>query len=144
MKKIILLIMCLFPAALFAQTATDYFHNAANYYVNANKKSALSTVMEGIQKFPNDQKLRNLASKIGELPEPEDEQDQQNQQNQQNQDNQDRQDQQRQQQQDQELSISKEDAERLLNSLANDEKEVHERVRLEKAAQERKNSARNW
>jgi hypothetical protein len=141
MKKIIFLILCSFPAILFAQSATDYFHMAANFYVNANKKNAQTTIQEGIQRFPNDQQLRNLASKIEELPDPEDDQSQQNQQNQ---NNQDQDSQQQEQQNQQEQSISREDAERLLNSLANDEKEVQERVRLEKAAQERRNSVRNW
>ena len=148
MKKIILLMLYLFPAMLFAQSATDYFHIAANYYVNANKKSAQTTIQEGIQKFPNDQKLKSLASKIEELPDPEDNQNQQNQ-NSQDQNNGDQnqsqeEEQQQEQQQPQEQSISKEDAERLLNSLANDEKNVQDKVRLEKAAKERRNSVNNW
>ena len=53
-------------------------------------------------------------------------------------------DQQQKEQQDQEQSISKEDAQRLLNSLANDEKDVQEKVRLAKAARERKSSVKNW
>ena len=148
MKKVILLIICLLPVALFAQSAEDYFHNAANFYVNDNKKSAQSIIREGIQRFPNDQKLRNLAAIIEELPEPEDqnEQDQQNQPEDQddNEQNQDQNNENRQQQQQQEPSISREDAERILNSLSNEDREVQERVRLEQAAQERRNSVRNW
>ena len=143
MKKFILIILCLFPAIIFAQSATDYFHTAANYYVNANKENAQVAIKEGIQKFPNDQKLRTLASRIEELPDPEEDQDNQNQQNQDNQD-QNNEEQKQQQQQQEEQSISREDAERLLNSLANDEKNVQEKVRLEKAAQERRNTVKNW
>lgn len=52
--------------------------------------------------------------------------------------------QQQQQQKQQEQSISKEDAQRLLNSLANDEKNVQEKVKLAKAARERKLTVKNW
>jgi Ca-activated chloride channel family protein len=48
------------------------------------------------------------------------------------------------QQQDQQQNISKEDAERLLNALANDEKNVQEKVKLAKAAKEKVRSVKNW
>jgi Ca-activated chloride channel family protein len=73
--------------------------------------------------------------------------DQDKQQDKQNKDqkNQDqKQDQKQQQQQPQEQTISKEDAQRLLNSLENDEKKVQEKVKLAKAAQERKLTVKNW
>ena len=166
MKKIILLILCLFPVILFAQSATDYFHIAANYYVNANKKSAQTTIKEGIQKFPDNQKLRNLASKIEELPDPEDEQNQQNQQDQQNQDNQDNQDQQdqnqnqnqqqqqqqqdqkkdemQQRQQQQQQQINREDAQRLLDAIAQEEKELLEKLQQKERAGYRPKIEKNW
>lgn len=74
-------------------------------------------------------------------------QDQKNDQNRQKEDQkQDQQQKQEQlkQQQKQEQSISKEDAQRLLNSLANDEKNVQEKVKLAKAARERKLTVKNW
>jgi Ca-activated chloride channel homolog len=52
--------------------------------------------------------------------------------------------QQQQQQKPQDQTISKEDAQRLLNSLANDEKNVQEKVKLAKAARERKLTVKNW
>jgi Ca-activated chloride channel homolog len=55
---------------------------------------------------------------------------------------QDNKDQQQQQQQDQ--GISKEDAQRVLNALANDEKNVQEKVKLAKAANERVKTTKNW
>jgi len=55
-----------------------------------------------------------------------------------------KQDQQQKQQEPGEQSISKEDAQRLLNSLANDEKNVQEKVKLAKAARERKLTVKNW
>jgi Ca-activated chloride channel homolog len=51
------------------------------------------------------------------------------------------QDQQKQQQQ---QGISKDDAQRLLNSLANDEKNVQEKVKLAKAAKEKVRTVKNW
>jgi DNA anti-recombination protein RmuC len=156
MKKIILLILCLFPATLFAQSATDYFHIAANYYVNAHKKNAQTTIREGIQKFPDNQKLRNLAAKIEELPDPEDEQNQQDQQNQDNQDQQEQEQEQNQQQQDQkkdemqqkqeqqQQQISREDAQRMLDAIAQEEKELQEKLQKKERAGHRPKIEKNW
>jgi Ca-activated chloride channel family protein len=48
------------------------------------------------------------------------------------------------QQQQQQQGISKEDAQRLLNALANDEKKVQEKVKLAKAAKEKVRTVKNW
>lgn len=40
--------------------------------------------------------------------------------------------------------MSKEDAQRILNALANDEKNVQEKVKLAKAAKERVKTLKNW
>ena len=56
--------------------------------------------------------------------------------------NQDKQQQQKQKEQQQ--GISKDDAQRLLNSLANDEKNVQEKVKLAKAAKEKIKTVKNW
>jgi len=61
-----------------------------------------------------------------------------------NQDNKQNQNQKDQQQQQQQRGISKEDAQRLLNAIANDEKNVQEKVKLAKAAQEKVKTLRNW
>ena len=144
MKKIILLILCLFPMALYAQSATDYFHIAANYYVNANKKSAQSTIREGIQKFPDNQKLKNLASKIEELPDPEDEQDQQDQKNQENQEQQDQEEKDEKQQDQQQQQISREDAQRMLEAIAQEEKELQEKLQKQERTGQRGKIEKNW
>jgi len=162
MKKVILLIMCLFPATMFAQSAMDYFHKSANFYVNANKKSAQTTIKEGIQKFPNDPKLKNLAAKIEELPDPEENENQQNQQNQQNQDNQDqqnqdqkqnqnqqqqqdqKQDEMQQKQQQQQQQINREDAQRILDAIAQEEKELLEKLQQKERAGYRPKIEKNW
>jgi Ca-activated chloride channel homolog len=64
-------------------------------------------------------------------------------QNDQQKQNNDKEQQQQQQQQDQQ-SISKEDAERLLNAIANDEKNVQEKVKLAKAAKTKVRTLKNW
>jgi Ca-activated chloride channel homolog len=63
----------------------------------------------------------------------------------QNKENQDKQNNDQQQdKQNQQQAISKEDAERLLNAIANDEKKVQEKVKLAKAAKERVKTLKNW
>ena len=51
---------------------------------------------------------------------------------------------QKQQQQPQKQEISREDAQRLLNSLANDEKNVQEKVKLAKANKSKVRTVKNW
>ena len=51
---------------------------------------------------------------------------------------------QKQQQQKQEQGISKDYAQRLLNALANDEKNVQEKVKLAKASKEKVRTVKNW
>ncbi len=51
---------------------------------------------------------------------------------------------QKQQQQQQQQGISKEDAERVLNALANDEKNVQEKVKLAKATKAKVRTVKNW
>jgi Ca-activated chloride channel family protein len=48
------------------------------------------------------------------------------------------------QQQQQQQGISKDDAQRLLNALANDEKNVQEKVKLAKAAKAKVRTVKNW
>jgi Ca-activated chloride channel family protein len=76
-------------------------------------------------------------------------QDQKKDQKDQNNDNKDQQqnekkDQDKQQQQEQQQGISKDDAQRLLNALANEEKNVQEKVKLAKAAKEKVRTVKNW
>jgi hypothetical protein len=77
-----------------------------------------------------------------------DKQDQKDQKNDQNKDQQkDKNDQdknQQQQQQQQQQGMSKDDAERLLNALANEEKDVQEKVKLAKASKEKVRTLKNW
>ena len=58
--------------------------------------------------------------------------------------NQGNQQEQQNQQQNGQQEISREDAERLLNALANDEKNIQEKVKLEKAAKSKVKTLKNW
>ena len=136
MKKIILLILWLLPTVIFAQSDIDYFHTAANYYVNADKKNAKTTIQEGIRKFPDNQKLNTLASKIDQLPDPEDEQNQQNQ----NQDKNEQQD-----QQSASGSQDKQDTKRKLDALQMNERKTQEKAnRLENQQTRPAKQEKDW
>jgi tetratricopeptide (TPR) repeat protein len=140
-------------------------YNLGNSFLMANK------LQESIEAYKNSLKLKpenmeakyNLAYAQDLLKKQQQQQQQQNKDNQdqnkdqdkkedekknqdQKKDDQEKQNNDKQQnQQDQQLqSISKEDAERLLNAIANDEKNVQEKVKLSKAAKARVKTLKNW
>ena len=139
-------------------------YNLGNSLLMANK------IQESIEAYKNSLRLKpdnaeakyNLAYAQDLLKEQQQQQQQQQQQNEDNKDqekkddgnkNQDQEkdsqdkqnnDQQQDKQDQQQQSISKEDAERLLNAIANDEKNVQEKVKLAKAANERVKTVKNW
>jgi hypothetical protein len=49
------------PNWLNAQTAEDYFHGGAQFYIFGEKQKAVTEVQTGLQKFPHDAELRKLA-----------------------------------------------------------------------------------
>jgi tetratricopeptide (TPR) repeat protein len=142
------------------------FYNLGNSYLKANK------LEESIEAYKNALKLRpeskeakyNLAYAQDLLKQQEQQQkdkekqdkdkdknkdqdkdkDQKKDQDDKKKDQQDNQDNKRDQQQQQQQGISKEDAQRLLNALANDEKKVQEKVKLDKAAKARVKTLKNW
>ena len=142
------------------------FYNLGNSLLMSNK------ISESIEAYKNSLKLNpdnpeakyNLAYAQDLLKQQQDKQEQQNQekddqQKDQNRDenkedenkedknqNNDRDNQQEQQNQQQsgQQEISREDAERLLNALANDEKNIQEKVKLEKAAKSKVKTLKNW
>jgi hypothetical protein len=136
MNKRYLYILGVWLASLLCgQTADDFWHPAANLYVNAKFQQAESEVDKGLQRFPDDPKLNALAEKIKEQQEQQQQQ-QQNQEEQQSQgeeqESNDQQEQQQEQEDQQEQmsqmdedqeQLSKEDAERILDALKNDEQE---------------------
>lgn len=149
-----------------SQTA-DKSKKAAGYYNLGNSLLKANKLQESIEAYKNSLKLdpSNMEAKynlgyVQDLLKQQQEQ-QKQQQNQQNKDNKDqnknqdknkdqqdkddqKQDQQQQDQQQQQHGMSKEDAERLLNALANEEKNVQEKVKREKAARERIRTDKNW
>lgn len=79
----------------FSQTAEDYYHHGANFYIDAVLQEAIAAVEKGLQMEPDNPKLQALLEKLKEQ-----QQRQQQQQNsQQPQQNQDQQEQQQQPQQ---------------------------------------------
>lgn len=71
-----------------AKNADNFFHGGAQWYLSNNVPAALEVVTNGLQQFPDDEKLQKLYELLQ----------QQNQQNQQDQSNQDQQQQEQQQQ----------------------------------------------
>jgi tetratricopeptide (TPR) repeat protein len=138
------------------------FYNMGNSLLQANK------VQESIEAYKNSLKLdpgnteakynlgyaQNLLKKQQQQQQQQsknnqdkqnDKKQDQNKQDQNNKDkNQDQNQKDQKQQQQQDQQISKEDAERLLNALANDEKNVQEKVKREKAASARVRTSKNW
>ena len=145
---------------------------AAGLYNLGNSLLSSNKVSESIEAFENSLKLNpdnmqakyNLAYAQDLLKKQQQQKQQQQQQNQNNKDqkqdqnknnqqNQNKQDQnqnqnskqdQQKQQQQQQQGISKEDAERLLNAIANEEKDVQKKVEQDKAARVRVGSVKNW
>ena len=89
-----------------------------------------------------DQKEKDKKDQEGQQDKDKQENQDQNEQDSKNSEQQDQQ--QNQEQEEQQQGISKEDAERLLNAIANDEKNVQEKVKLEKAAKTKMRTIKNW
>ncbi|MEX0721081.1 MAG: hypothetical protein WD059_10465 [Balneolaceae bacterium] len=144
-----------------AQNADDYFHNGAQSFIGADLQDAISYVQEGLAQYPNDPKLNALLQKLEEEQERQQQQQQDQNQQQQNQDEQEQQQQESEQEQDQNQEeqeqqesegdngeeeqqqeqeteglepqqISKEDAEKILQALAQKEKELLKEFKKQK------------
>ncbi|EAZ79176.1 hypothetical protein [Algoriphagus machipongonensis] len=90
-NKILLVLTVLWGVSisqLSAQTAGEYFNQAARSYVKTDKELALNTLNEGLGKYPGDSKLQALKEKLEKEQEEEQEKQQQNQDPQENQDQQ--------------------------------------------------------
>ena len=161
MKILFTSIVLLITGIIYSQTADEYYHGSANYYINGNYHDAKKNLAEGIIKYPEDKRLRAIAELINEDEQEQRKQQDQNQQGQQQdqkeQEQQQQQDQkeqeqqqeqqQQQQQQDQDKEggqkqeqkavpvqqISREDAERLLQIIEAKEKETLQKLQEKKA-----------
>lgn len=136
-----------------SQSPEEFFVGGANLYINGDTERAKNYVGTGLLKYPDDKKLQALKKAIEEEKKDKNQnqdQDKQKDQNKDQQNNKDQQDQQQQeknqdqQQQQKDGYISKEDAQRLLDALANDEKNVQEKVKEAKAAKARVRTLINW
>jgi len=143
MKNVLFTVMFIilwFCPNLSAQTVDDYFHTASNFYVNGKNRQAKESVQTGLQIYPTDKKLNSLAGLIKEEEEQEQQQDSQEQQEGDQQEDQEQQSGDQDEQQDQQAGeeeqeqqgqavekdkdeMSKEDAERILEALKNDEQD---------------------
>lgn len=72
-----------------AQTAGEFFNRAARSYVKTAKDQALKEVNDGLNKYPNDAKLKALKDKLTQEQEQQENSQEQQQQNQQNQEQKD-------------------------------------------------------
>lgn len=133
-------------------------YNLGNSFLKSGKlKESIEAYKNSLRLDPGNMEAKyNLAFAQDRLKE----QEQQQQQNQKNQDQEQDQDQNKdqekeddqkenenqdqQQPDEQQQSMSREDAERLLNAIANDEKEVQEKVKEAKAAKQRVKTLKNW
>ncbi len=90
-NKIILSFAFIFALSLqvtLAQSAGDFFNKAARSYVKTEKDQALTTVNEGLSKFPSDTKLQALKEKLDQDQEKDKQEQEQKEQEQQNQEQQ--------------------------------------------------------
>lgn len=160
MKTILISIFFLLTSHIaFGQSATDYFHGSAQSYIASDIQGAIAKVQQGLAKYPNDPKLNQLLQKLEEEQEKQQQQQQQNQENQEEQEDQQEQNQEQQNEQEQEeqeqeqkegenneqnepqeqdgqpqepKEMSKEDAEKILQALAQKEKELLKEFKKQK------------
>ena len=140
-----------------ADKTAQIWHNIGNSLLEARQYApSVEAYKNSLRRNPNDDDTRyNLAYAKQKLKEQEEQnqeqqqnQDQQDQQNQDEQDqqNQDEQEQNEQDQQEQPVprEISKEDAERMLNAIQQQEKDVKDKVDKKKAAQAKVKTEKDW
>jgi len=132
------------------------YHNLGNSYLQQQKpKESIEAYKQALRNNPNDDDTKyNLSYALNMLKEQE--QQQQNQDNKDNQDNQDQKDQQNQdqdqqqdqkkdeKQQEQQQQISPEDAQRLLDAIAQEEKELQEKLQKQERTGQRGKIEKNW
>jgi len=159
MKAILAIVLFLMSLKGFTQSADTYFHAASNLYIHGKMKEAKETVLNGLQKFPDDPELKSLKEKIKEDP-PQEDQSKQNKEEQKENQNQQQKQQQQKNKQDQnkeeknqqqqlnnqqqaekneekkaeprQAQISKADAEKLLDALKNEEQKVQLKLQKHK------------
>jgi tetratricopeptide (TPR) repeat protein len=128
---------------------SESLYNLGNSLLMANKLQESIDAYKGSLRLnpKNPEAKYNLAYAQDQLKQQQQQQQQQQQKNDKNKQDQNKEDQSKnndQQQKDKQQGISREDAERVLNALENDEKNVQEKVKLAKALKERVRTVKNW
>lgn len=103
LNKLLSISLLIAPLVARADTAQDYFHRGAQYYIFGDKPKAITEVVTGLEKFPTDQPLQQLSVLLKK------EEQKQNQQNQQQQNNSQQQDKDKQQQNSENQQQNKQD-----------------------------------
>ena len=132
------------------------YHNMGNSYLKANKpEESIKAYKESLKLNPTDKETKfNLAyAQRMLMQQQQQQQQQQNDKNDQdkkddkkqnqNNDQQDKKDEQQKQEQ-QNKNISQEDANRILEAMQNEEKELHKKLKMEKVQKERGKTLKNW
>jgi Ca-activated chloride channel family protein len=143
------------------QKSNNYYNLGNSFLQNKKLKESIEAYKNSLRLNPDNMQAKyNLAFAQDQLKQQQQQQQKQNKDSNKDQDKKDQnqnkdkkdnqnnkkenQQQQQQQQEQQQQSISKEDAQRLLDALANDEKKVQEKVKNEKAAKARVKTLINW
>ena len=77
-KRLTMILVLMLAGALWAQSAAEYFRQGAHLYAEGRFPTAAIQVREGLDKFPQDQKLQRLLQRIEEAQEQQQEQCNQN------------------------------------------------------------------
>lgn len=83
LRRLSLSLLLFAASAARAQTAEDFFHGGAMFYLSNNIPSAKAVVTNGMQQFPDDAKLKKLWELLNQQQQSQEQQQQQQQQEQQ-------------------------------------------------------------
>src|SRR6188474_2122911 len=116
----------------YGQGAQTYFDASANHYVNGRTPQAKQMVSEGLQKYPNDAKLKALAEKMKEDKQKEDQQKQEQKNKEQQKEQQQKEQQEKEQQKDQQNKEEKDKKEKKDEQQQSQNQEQKEDEKKEK------------
>jgi tetratricopeptide (TPR) repeat protein len=120
------------------------YHNLGNSLLKSQKiEQSIAAYKNSLRYYPDDQETNKDKDQKQDKEQEKKEQDKEEQENQEQKKNDQQQDKQK-QQQPQPQKISKEDANRLLKALANDEKEIQEKVKKAKAKMQKVKTEKDW
>ncbi len=140
--KIIVAVGLFISLNSYGQDVTDLFHTASQQFIHGKTDECKQTIATALALYPNDKRLIELRKRIKE-----EENKNQNNKDQQKQDQQDKKEDQKQkdqQQQQQNKNISQEDANRILEAMQNEEKELQKKLKMEKVQAQRGKTLKNW